>query len=221
MSHSLKQLLRYLVIPAVYVGILYGIYSLVGIPVEAYIVSQIKTAVVKGEPGTQSISVDPELRAMFDRRGYIRKSEIRMPVSGEQYGRLRCERIGIDAPLYLGDRDELLEQGAGQYDGSTLPGFGGTVLVCGHDTTWLAELEDAIVGDVFAIDTEYGQYTYAVREIRIVQQDEIEACQLDATEGQLVLYTCYPFGAVSQERDERYFVYCDQISGLPVEEDGL
>ena len=42
------------------------------------------------------------------------------------------------------------------------------------------------------------------------------AYDLDADRENLIMYTCYPFGTL-QYTDQRYFIYCDYVSGPTVE----
>ncbi len=139
-----------------------------------------------------------------------------MPLSGEQYGEMLCEDAALQVPLYYGDTDEILEKGAGTYAGSSLPGQGKEILIGGHDTTFFAPLESIQKGMVISVKTKYGQYQYEVTDIKV--QDVMEYKKNPSRTEKLVLYTCYPFGAEEELRNERFFVYASKMSGLEIGE---
>lgn len=138
------------------------------------------------------------------------------PLQGEQYGEILCEEIDLKAPLYYGDTDEIFEQGAGTYAGRNLPGQGGEILISGHDTTFFAPLVSIQEGMVILIKTNYGQYEYKVTGTEVL--DVLEYNERKSETEELVLYTCYPFGAEEELRNERFFVYAEKISGQEIGE---
>lgn len=140
------------------------------------------------------------------------------PLQGEQYGEILCEDIGLRVPLYYGDTDDVLEQGAGIYAGESLPGKGGRILVSGHDTTTFAPLESAQKGMAIQVRTLYGQYEYEVTKTEVMDVLEYSDRKAGTEAEELALYTCYPFGAETELRSERFFVYAKKVSGPEVGE---
>ena len=136
---------------------------------------------------------------------------------GQSYGWISSEDFALDAYIYYGDDEKTLDQGVGQYTDSGLPGYGKTILLCGHDTTFFKGLKDAEVGDMVNIRTQYGDYSYRITETKVTTADDGAAARLEEEGEQLVLYTCYPFGETDRERQQRYFVYCEKISGPQVQ----
>ncbi|MCI7131153.1 MAG: class D sortase [Lachnospiraceae bacterium] len=136
---------------------------------------------------------------------------------GQSYGWISSEDFALDAYIYYGDDDKTLDQGVGQYTDSGLPGYGKTILLCGHDTTFFKGLEDAAIGDLVNIRTQYGNYSYRITETKVTTADDAAAARLEEEDEQLVLYTCYPFGETDKERKQRYFVYCEKVSGPQVQ----
>lgn len=136
---------------------------------------------------------------------------------GQSYGWISSDDFALDAYIYYGDDEKTLDQGVGQYTDSGLPGYGKTILLCGHDTTFFKGLEDAKIGDTVNIRTQYGDYSYQITETKVTTADDASAARLDEEGEQLVLYTCYPFGETDREREQRYFVYCEKVSGPQVE----
>lgn len=136
---------------------------------------------------------------------------------GQSYGWISSEDFSLDAYIYYRDDEKTLDQGVGQYTDSGLPGYGKTILLCGHDTTFFKGLADVKIGDTVNIRTQYGDFSYRVTETNITTADDALAARLDEKGEQLVMYTCYPFGQTDQAREQRYFVYCEKISGPKVQ----
>ena len=144
----------------------------------------------------------------------IHVSEITLPYYGNHYAEIRNRRIGLQAPVYFGDSYEILRFGVGHSFYSLLPGFGGTILMAGHNTTHFLPFQDVVVGDVIELQTNYGHFEYEVVEIEILHVDDaIYAFDLGQTEKELlVMYTCYPFDVIGLTR-YRMFVFAEKISG--------
>lgn len=152
----------------------------------------------------------------------IKNSTVTIPSYNEQYARLKCEELGIDAPLYWGDSELALRYGTGTYSGSSLPGYGSVVLVAGHNSTFFKPLKDVKTGQIFKVKTNYGNYTYEVSKIQLHEFNDTSAVDFSSDKEQLVLYTCYPFKPMSAVRTKRLFVYCKKVSGpvvVDMEED--
>lgn len=218
MSRSQKQAGMYFLVPCLFLLLLYGLYNVTGVSIEKYITSQLYMVIEQGNPDYRQYPTDAEIEAAFQNRDGIEKSEISYPSIGERYAKISCDEIGLDVYLYYGDEEEILKQGIGQAPGSSLPGFGGTILVCGYDHTYLSSLSAVEKGNTIMLDTNYGRYQYVVQETKIVDGADTAAYELDSQSEQLVLYTSYPFGEIWKTRNEKFVVYCDKVSGPEVEE---
>lgn len=153
------------------------------------------------------------------REGELKKSEADLPSIGRCYGRILCERIGLSAPLYYGDSEEILEKGAGQYIGSGLPGEGKPILVGAHDIGYFKPLQEIRQGDVLQVRTSYGEFSYQVTDLVVANASAIGKKELRHPNEELILYTCYPFGGTLQEKTQRYFAAAEKISGPVLKED--
>lgn len=213
MHHKTKQILRYIYIPCIFCVLGYGVFLFAGKPVEEYMAAQIRAAMIKGNP---QYGFEYEKEEVVS-EGTISINEVKAPSVGEEYALLYSDVLGLKTPLYFGDSDSILDKGVGQYVKSSLPGFGGTILVGGHDSSVFAPLKDVEIGQEIELYTMYGHFVYQVEETKVADSDDIAACRLDDENEQLVLYTCYPFGEVLRARDQRFFVYCKKVSGPEVE----
>ena len=140
----------------------------------------------------------------------ISEDEWTEPVIGEQYAILTCDSIGLDVPVYCGDTDEILSKGVGQSAHSTFPGQAGVTLIGGHDTTFFAPLEKMKENDEVILSTTYGTYTYKVSKIKIIDGTDID---LNFKEDTLILYTCYPFGEIMKDRNNKILFECSLVDG--------
>lgn len=139
-------------------------------------------------------------------------SEITFPKYGEQFGELSIEDCGIDVKLFFGDGNVALRNGVGVFNGSSIPGYGKTILVAGHNTTFFNGLKYANAGQIVSIATSYGNYTYEITSTAVKKASDKEAYDLNAEKENLVLYTCYPFDELGLTQN-RFFVYAKYVSG--------
>ncbi len=215
-SRKSGKIIPYIVIPMLFTVLGYLTVYIGGGPVANLAKSHINMLIAKGAPG-YSNEFNPGLtEPALLQKDIFDKSEIRIPAQGTHYGNLTCEKVGLEAPLYYGDSEEVLIKGAGQYMASGLPGEGRPILIGGHDGTFFAPLEQIKIDDVISLETNYGKFEYKVTGTKTADAMDKTAYDLSGTEEHLILYTCYPFGELIVERDKRYFVYCDRIKDTKV-----
>lgn len=138
------------------------------------------------------------------------------PEAGDKLGHLTVSGTTVDCDVYYGDSETEFSKGAGTFKGAKIPGEGGTILMGGHTGTYFRDFESVEVGDDVTFTTSYGEYHYVVTGTKVALDTDTTAYDLDATEENLIMYTCYPFGIVNPT-DERFFVYCDYVSGPALE----
>ena len=130
---------------------------------------------------------------------------------GEQFATLSIPTLNFEQPVYEGDTDEVLSIGIGHYEGSTIPGENGNVLLAGHRdmANEFTALQNIKEGDEVIMKMSYGDYYYKVSEIKIVDPDNTEVGAVSDYE-KLTMYTCYPFDYVGHAPN-RYVVICDFV----------
>ena len=153
-----------------------------------------------------------DLNTLPQYSGEIKAREVTFPAVGDKYGILTIEGTDVNAELYFGDGRRELRLGLGQYNGSSFPGTGGTVLISGHNNSAFKDLKSAKVGDKVNLRTNYGMYVYEITATAIKKNTDKTAFDLFKDEENLVLYTCYPFDKLGITAD-RYFVYGKIVSG--------
>lgn len=205
-----KKVLAYIAVPAAFTIILIGTYLLGGSSLWKMELSDFKLAVVKGAPEYTYETMQSDIVSKTKEEGLT--GEVKTPLSGTMFGEIKSEEVGLKAPLYYGDSEEILEKGVGLYTGGHLPGESGTILLGGHDTTFMAPLEQIKIDSQITIATTYGTFQYQVTEMKALDVMDESAYDLNKSEENLILYTCYPFGKVTANRSGRYYVYAKRIS---------
>ena len=239
-SKSLSKLLAYVYMPVIFSVLGYGILRIALAPVV-----DMAEAVGSMVIASEIPDFNPDLVAAFDPEAARRLAEenqrraaeaakaeeefdpnvisvddVDFPANGTYFARLTCEKIGLDAPLYWGDTNKILKNGAGQFMGSFLPGFGRPILISAHNTTYFKPLQYTEVGDIITCQTNYGIYEYEVTEVTVEHVRDFAGNRnemLSAEEETLILYTCYPFYAIAGTKNERLIVYGTRISGPDVQ----
>ena len=229
-----RRLLAHFVVPVIFLIIGYAIIYIAIHPL-IYDISAMASMVMSDHaPDFKSnldVIYDPKAQkaesattvSVDNQEEYISVRDIDFPLSGNLYAYIKCEKAGLDVPLYWNDTDEILRYGAGQYIGSYLPGFGRTTIIAGHASTFFEPLQYVEVGDTIEIDTNYDTYTYNVTRVEIINQDVLESelsAMLPDDKETLVMYSCWPF-TFSASKTDRFTVFADRISGRNVKWKGF
>ena len=139
-------------------------------------------------------------------------SSFTFPSYEDQFGELTIDDCQIKADLFFGDSWYVLGNGVGIYNGSAIPGYGRTILIAGHNNTYFNGLKHAKEGQIVKIRTNYGNYTYEITGMKITDNEDRSAYDLDKNEENLIMYTCYPFDTLGLT-DLRAFIYAKYVSG--------
>lgn len=119
-----------------------------------------------------------------------------IPTPGpEQARRLEIPALSGNYPIVLGDDWEQLKKGIGQYAGSGQPGRPGNVVLSGHNDIYgepFRYLDRLKPGDEIIVSTERQEYTYQVREIRVVEPTDVWVMG-PTDHAQVTLISCYPY----------------------------
>lgn len=139
------------------------------------------------------------------------------PKYGDCFGQLIYEDCAINCKLFFGDDQNALKNGAGMYNGSFIPGYGGTTLVAGHNHTFFNGLQSAEKGQEITIKTSYGNYKFKVTGVEVKKFNDNTAYNLSVRDKcRLILYTCYPFDELGLT-SKRFFVYADMVEGTLID----
>ena len=135
---------------------------------------------------------------------------------GTQYGIINISSFEAkDIPLYYGDTDEILANGAGQYIGSYACGHGGKSIISANATTYFYELEDTKIGDTVTVNTLYGGYEYEVSDQFVISKEDFEILLYEEFDGDtLLLCTDYPRSKAVSGTDSMIVYACSLNRGL-------
>lgn len=150
-----------------------------------------------------------------DNKEYLDESKVQFPKYGQQFGELSIASCNVDTKLFFGDGNIALRNGVGVYNGSSIPGFGTTILIAGHNNTDFNGLKKAKKGQIVKVRTSYGNYTYEVTGTAVKSAKANDQYDLNSKVENLVMYTCYPFDELGLT-SRRYFVYAKYVSGPQV-----
>ncbi|ANU17787.1 class D sortase [Planococcus maritimus] len=132
------------------------------------------------------------------------------PQIGDLMGELIIPKLGASLPIIHGTDEDELEKGVGHYAGSVMPGQSDNSVLSGHRDTVFRELGQVGKGDEFIVQTADGTFTYRVRQVRIVDEDD-RTVIVPKPRATLTVSTCYPFDFVGYA-PERYILVADLVS---------
>jgi sortase A len=114
---------------------------------------------------------------------------------GSPIGRISIPRIGASYVLVKGTSTEDLESGPGVDTETPFPGIGGTTLVAGHRTTFLApfrHIDELGRGSRIRLQMPYAELQYTVVGQRVVAPTDVQAAVARVGYTRLVLSACTP-----------------------------
>lgn len=216
----MKELAAFIAVPLAFLVALYSIIYVIGrpiiVPLQAIATLMTNT---DGKTVSDNYADSDYLSTLVTSSNgveTIKASGITLPTYGEKYAHISVTGTDVDCDVFFGDSNEIMRYGAGQYIGSSFPGFGGSILIAAHKTTYFMDLKNAKIGSVITLQTTYGVYTYTITDMQILDPaDYLQIYNPDATEENLVIYTCYPFNMLGFSK-QRYFVKAEYTSGPQV-----
>ena len=115
-------------------------------------------------------------------------------------GSLEIPKIQVELPIYHGTEDEVLSNGIGHLEGTSLPIGGENThsVLTGHSglpsSKLLVRLDEMKIGDLFFIHTYKEVMAYKVEEIIVVKPEDTAWMEIKAEKDLVSLVTCTPFG---------------------------
>lgn len=115
-------------------------------------------------------------------------------------GSLEIPKIQVELPIYHGTEDEVLSNGIGHLEGTSLPIGGENThsVLTGHrglpSSKLLVRLDEMKIGDLFFIHTYKEVMAYKVEEIMVVKPEDTAWMEIKGEKDQVSLVTCTPFG---------------------------
>lgn len=205
---SCKNKVIAVVTPFVMLAICAGIVGgVAAIPAQKFskLAGIVFSAEAEQEPGKigEIKYVEKEVEAQLDDG-----NKILYPSFGMQYATLKINSIELEAPVFFGSTEDLLQQGVCQYIGSVVVGEKGNVVLDAHCNTFFLRLIDVQVGDEIVIETSYGKFTYKAKETTLFKETDNSLIS-PTDDDRLTLYTCY--GNLLGPTEDRYAVICELV----------
>jgi sortase A len=119
---------------------------------------------------------------------------------------LRVPKLGLQAPVFDGTDELVLNRGIGRIVGTAQLGEPGNIAITGHRDGFFRALKNIAIGDSLILDTSGETASYVVEKISVVDPEDISVLAPTPTRA-LTLVTCYPFYYVG-EAPHRYIVQC-------------
>lgn len=158
-----------------------------------------------------SVDTKKQENNVKDINSSIEKNKIIHPEYGTRYGNIKIDSLGINLPLYYGDKLSILRYGVGQSSNGYFPGEGGSIICMGHNTrNFLYNLPQIKINDEIEIETDYGDFRYKVYDTKVVNMYDIDEVKVQDDSEVLMLYTCYPVNGLGHKKN-RFVVYANKI----------
>lgn len=115
-------------------------------------------------------------------------------------GSLEIPKIQVELPIYHGTEDEVLSNGIGHLEGTSLPIGGKNThsVLTGHrglpSSKLLVRLDEMKIGDLFFIHTYKEVMAYKVEDIMVVKPEDTAWMEIKGEKDLVSLVTCTPFG---------------------------
>jgi LPXTG-site transpeptidase (sortase) family protein len=116
----------------------------------------------------------------------------------EVMARINIPKINVKLPIYHGTSDEVLANGIGHLQTSSLPigGENTRAILSGHrgmaEADMFTRLDELGVGDLIFIEVLNEKLAYAVTDTQVILPEETETLDIVAGEDMLTLVTCTP-----------------------------
>lgn len=133
------------------------------------------------------------------------------PTEGDTVGILSIPKLEAELPILEGTEESVLSQGVGHYGGTGYPLQNDQIVLSGHRETVFRRLEELELGDILTVEMPYGEVSYEVTDLQIVDANDRSIIVPSAPDEKLTVTTCYPFTYVGDAPD-RYIV-----TALPIE----
>lgn len=166
--------------------------------VEVLTQSQKNEKIENAEKYNNELSKDIQVDVSLDETEEENKDYLNMLDIGNTMGYISIPRIKVELPIYHGTSDNVLKNGVGHLEGTSLP-IGGKNTHCvlaGHTGLASGKIFDNIdkleFGDIFYIKVLDKTLEYKVVNIIKVDPNDTEAIKLDSEKDYVTLVTCTP-----------------------------
>ena len=130
--------------------------------------------------------------------------------AGSLVGLLSVPRLGLSTAVVEGDDSKSLKLSAGHLPDTPWPWQPGNSAIAAHRDGRFRALRNIKVGDDVRMRTSRGELRYKVRELSIVEPDDLSVLA-PREQSSLTLITCYPFTYVGNA-PKRFVVRAERLA---------
>lgn len=124
-------------------------------------------------------------------------------------GILTIDSVAIEAPIFPGTSDEILNRGVGWIEGTSPLSGGGNIGLAAHRDGFFRGLKDVQTDDEVVLTTLRGERRYRVTGTDIIEPHETYVLE-PTNAAALTLVTCYPFYFVGNAPN-RFVVFATAV----------
>ncbi len=150
--------------------------------------------------------------AAFERSDATPDRTVRTP-PGALVGLLSVPRLGLSTAVVEGDDSKSLSLSAGHLSDTPWPWQPGNSAIAAHRDGRFRALRHIKVGDDVRLRTSRGELRYRVRELSIVEPDDLTVLA-PREKSSLTLITCYPFTYIGNA-PKRFIVRAERLASPP------
>lgn len=121
-------------------------------------------------------------------------------VNGSVMASIEIKKIHVNLPIYHGTSEEVLQQGIGHIEASSLPvgGINTHCVLIGHrglpKARLFTDLDQLEIKDTFQIHVLNETHVYEIFQIKVVLPEELEDLKIEQGKDIVSLITCTPYG---------------------------
>jgi sortase A len=123
---------------------------------------------------------------------------------------LRIPALGVEAPVFEGTGEWVLNRGLGRIEGTARFGETGNIGVAGHRDGFFRPLKDSALGQRIEVASVSGRQVYEIDEILVVEPEDVYVLE-PREAASLTLVTCYPFYYVGSA-PRRFIVHASRVA---------
>ena len=165
--------------------------------------NQINQEIQKAQTYNENLSGEPVHDPFVEGSGYAlpeNYTEVLNLAKDGVIAYIEIPKISVYLPIYHGTSNEVLENGVGHIQSTSVPIGGESThsVLTGHTGLPSAELftrlDELVVGDIFYIHVLNEVLTYKIYETKVILPDEIDELQITSGKDLITLVTCTPYG---------------------------
>ncbi len=137
-------------------------------------------------------------------------------LENEIFAVISIPKLKLEMPVFLGASSQHMADGAAVLSETSLPIGGNNTnsVIAGHrgwkGASYFRYITELSVGDTVIITNLWGELTYRVCDIQVIEPYEVEKILIQPGKDLVTLLTCHPYASGGKQR---YLVICERNEG--------